>query len=95
MSDAPLLQAESDAVPQVVASYAGYLHASTHAEPRVSVTGNRAQVSVNKRGKTLILAFQLHRREWALNSAEVRCGEQVRNFSRRELARAVAALLTT
>jgi len=80
-------------VPQVVISYAGYLRASTHAEPEVSVTGDRAKVSVAVRGKTLALAFQLRRREWALDSAELRCGEQARTFGRRELTRAVAALL--
>lgn len=90
-----LIASDGNAVPQVVTTYAGYLRASTHAEPEVSVTGGRAQVSVSRSGRTLVLAFLLRRQEWALDSAELRCGEQARTFGRRELARAVAALLAT
>ncbi len=80
-------------VPQVVASYAAYLRTRTRAEPQVSVAGDRAQVGVSVRGKTLVLAFQVRRREWSLDGAELRCGEQVAAFGRHELTRAVTALL--
>jgi hypothetical protein len=94
MSQQPAEPAAAVPVPQVVASYAAYLHASAHAEPQVTVTGGRAEVSVTARGSTLVLAFGVRQRAWALDAAELRCGEQARRFGRRELARAVAALLS-
>lgn len=83
-------------VPQVVASYATYLHTRTLAEPEISVVGSRAaQVSVSRSDKTLTLTFGRRSREWSLDGADVRHGEQLTRFNRRELARAVAALLAT
>jgi anti-sigma regulatory factor (Ser/Thr protein kinase) len=66
MSDLPISPDGSQAVPQV-ASYAGYLRACTHAAPKVSVTGGRAQVSVSRSGRTLVLAFQVRTRRWGDN----------------------------
>ena len=80
-------------VPQVVASYAGYLHARTGADPQVSVTGFRAEVSAAVRARTLVLAFGCRGGGWSLDSAEIRDGETTTAFGRHELARAVAALL--
>jgi len=80
-------------VPQVVASYAGYLRTRTHAEPQISVTGFHAEVSAGVRDKTLVLAFGYRNGGWSLDSAEIRHGEKTTAFGRRELAGAVAALL--
>ena len=87
---------EAVPVPQVVASYAAYLRTRTQTEPEVSVVGSRAaQVSVGSKDKTLTLTFGRRSREWSLDGADVRHGEQLTRFNRRELARAVAALLAT
>jgi len=83
-------------VPQVVASYAAYLRTRTQAEPEVSVAASHAaQVSVGRMGTTLTLTFGCRKGEWSLDSAEVRRSEQTSTFKRRELAKAVAALLAT
>jgi hypothetical protein len=50
---------EAVPLPQVVASYATYLHTRTLAEPEISVAGREAQVSVSSREKTLTLTFRL------------------------------------
>ncbi len=80
-------------VPQVVASYAAYLHTRTHLPPETTVTGNHAQLNVSVGERTLVLAFHLRSREWALRSAELRCGQKIATFTLGELAEAVAALL--
>ncbi len=81
-------------VPQVVASYAAYVRTRAQAEPDTSVSGDRAQVSVTRNGRTLVLAFGRRKREWILDSAEVRRGEHAAKFGRHELAKAMAALLS-
>jgi hypothetical protein len=81
-------------VPQVVASYAGYLRARTRAEPQISVAGFHAEVSAAVRDKTLVLAFGRRSGGWSLDSAEIRHGQKTTAFSRRDLAQAVAALLS-
>jgi hypothetical protein len=85
---------DMDEVPQVVASYAGYLRTRTRAEPQISVTGFHAEVSAAVREKTLVLAFSYRSGGWSLEGAEIRHGETTTAFGRRELARAVAALLS-
>lgn len=80
-------------VPQVVATYAAYLRARTHAAPSATVSGDHAEVSLSIGDKALMLAFHCNHREWALRSAEVRRGEQVAAFTRGELTEAVDALL--
>lgn len=82
-------------VPQVVASYATYLHIRTRAEAEISVNGSEAQVSASLGGKTLTLAFGCRKREWSLDRAELRCGEHATTFGRGALMEAVRALLAT
>ena len=82
-------------VPQVVGSYAAFLHVRTRTAPEVTVIGDGAEVTVTVEDRTLALAFQRQRREWSLCGAEVRCGEQAVAFSRGDLVSAIAALLAT
>ncbi len=79
--------------PQVIANYAAYLHTKTRTLPEMTMTGAHAEVSVSVKGKTLVLTFQHHRREWSLDSAEIRRGDRTATFTRGQLAEAVAALL--
>lgn len=69
-------------VPQVVASYAAYLRAKTHATPEVTVTGDQAELTLTVGDKTLRLAFECHRREWSLRRAELHRSEQAATFTR-------------
>ncbi len=80
-------------VSQVIASYAAYLHASTHLAPETTVAGDHAQLNISVGDKTLVLTFHLRSREWTLHKAELRRRGQTATFTRGELAEAVAALL--
>jgi len=84
---------DPDLVPQVIASYAAYLHTRTHLAPETTVTGDHAQLNVSVGDKTLALTFHLRSREWSLRSAELRSSHEIATFTRGELAEAVAALL--
>lgn len=80
-------------LPQVIASYAGYLHARTRTAPETTVAGKQAQISVTASGKTLVLAFRRRQREWSLHSTELRRGEHTTAFARGRVLDAVTALL--
>lgn len=80
-------------VPQVVASYAAYLHARTHHAPETTVTGDHAQLGLSIGDKTLVLAFHVRSREWSLHRAELRHGEHTVTFTRGHVLDAVTALL--
>jgi len=82
------------AVPQVIASYATYLRTKTRAEPQISLSGSRAEISAGVRDRTLVLAFGYRKYEWSLDSAEIlHDDEHAMTFGRHELTKAVAALL--
>jgi len=74
-------------VPQVIASYAAYLHTRTHLAPETTVTGENAQLIVSVDDKTLMLALDLRSRAWSLRSAELRRDQDIATFTRRRPSR--------
>lgn len=81
-------------IPQVVASYATYLHIRTQAEPHIIVTGEHAEVSLTINDKTLALTFDYRRQEWSLRRAETHHGEQTTAYTQGQLAEATDTFLT-
>ncbi len=82
-------------VPSMVCHYAAYLRARPHVTPETSVDGNRAELRLCVGGKMLVAVFGCRKKKWSLRSVEVRGGgEQATTYTRGELAKATAALLS-
>ncbi|HUY50571.1 MAG TPA: hypothetical protein VMV92_33505 [Streptosporangiaceae bacterium] len=80
-------------VPAMVRHYAAFFRTWAHATPETSVTGNRAELHLSFGSKVLVAVFGCRKKNWSLRSIEVCRGEQTANFTRGELAKAMAALL--
>jgi hypothetical protein len=82
-------------VPATVCHYAAYLQARAHVTPETSVGGSHAELRLSAGGKMLVAVFGCRKKKWSLRSAEVRGGgEQAAAYTRGELAKAMAALLS-
>lgn len=56
--------------------------------------GNRAELRLGVSEGVLVAVFGCRKKNWSLRSVEVRRGEQATTFTRGELAKAMAALLS-
>src|SRR5260370_9691347 len=81
------------ATPAIAAHYGAYLRSKTKLSPETIMKDGQTILTIGRDERILTLIFLCRKRKWSLHRIEIRRGDDPVSFTKRDLAKDIAAFL--